>query len=168
VSARVEESAREERIDHVWIDVACGLPRPVVVSVNTRSLQSAREGFDPRVRVAVVREACTGCPSSGAREMDAFDYAGFESSRNAFYEKLERKDAEYLLLGLCEAAECIEAWGAPYRRGGREGIHQIHSRQPSHAFPDGIAGQDGGLRFFLREGDICECRTVLIKFDGQK
>lgn len=167
-SAQVEESEREEKIDHVWINVACGLPHPVVISVNTRSLRSARDGYDPRVRVAVVRENQTHLPAQGTGKLARFDYEEFGKTRNIFFEKLSRKEAEDLLLGLCSEAVCLEAWGEPYCRHHREGLHQIHSRQPSHAFPQGAEGRDGGLRFYFQAADAWESRTVLIQFDGQK
>jgi hypothetical protein len=167
LSARVEVSDREEKIDHVWITMACGLPAPVTVSVNTLSIRSRDAGFDPRVRVGILRGTCARLPQAGFEILERFDYGEIEARNNIFYETLGRGDMESLLLGLCSEAGMIEAWGLPYRRKRNEGIHQVHSRRASCAVPEDIRGRDGGLKFFARRDGEFGWTMVLSKFCGQ-
>ncbi|MCX7868456.1 MAG: hypothetical protein N2322_00755 [Terrimicrobiaceae bacterium] len=167
LDARVEEDAREERVDHVWITMRCGAFERVVVAVNTLSLRSREAGCDARLRVGRLAGSCQSLPAPGWSPAEAFDYTEFEASHNVFYETLERPAVERLLLDLTSRACCLECRGAPFRRKGRMGIHQVHSRRASTAVPVDVRGCDGSLKFFHPEGGGWAWTLLLIKFHGQ-
>ena len=167
LEARVEEDPREERVDHVWISMSCGALGRIVAAVNTLSLRSREAGCDPRLRIGRLAGSAAALPATGCWRAEPFDYLEYESQHNVFYETLERRAIERLLLGLSQRALCLECCGAPYRRKGRLGIHQIHSRRASTAVPSEVLGQDGYLKFFHPEGGAWAWTLVLIKFHGQ-
>ena len=167
LEARPELSRREENIDHVWISMDCGIGPRITVSVNTRSLHNARAGADSRVRIGRVRGTAKHLPPRGAKILPSFDYGAFEAANNIFYEHMERRVAEAFLLEICRRSIRMEAWGAPYRRGEVEGLHQVHSRRASCAVPRDLQGLDGGLKFFREAEGEYEWTVVLTKFCGQ-
>jgi hypothetical protein len=167
LEARIEESHRDDRVDHVWITMDCGFQPRVLVSVNTRSLRNAEEGFDARVRVGMVRGENEHLPPRGMMALTAFDYADVEAQNNVFYETKTREEMELLLFHHCEEAVVLQAWGAPYRRRKHPGLHQIHSRRASCAVATDLQGLDGGLRFFYRDATGIRSVTLLMKFCGQ-
>ncbi len=87
-----------------------------------------------------------------------------ESATNVFYETLDRREVELLLIEKASAAAHVEAWGQ-YHAGPRAGLHQIHSRRASCAVPEDLLGQDGAVKFcFERDG---AAEMLLLKFCGQ-
>ena len=164
--ARVEQHRDPAAIDHVWITMDVGSPRPVFVSVNTLSKRNRDAGFDPRVQVGIlgegrwkdlpgrVAEACPGC-----------NYAEVEGRANVYFEHYERRRLEDLLLAATLRAELLEVWGTPYFRRFRAGIHQIHSRRPSCAVAEDLPNRDGALRFYFVSDQTCT--LFLFKFCGQ-
>jgi len=166
-SARVEENSHEEKIDHVWISIHCGLPAPVTVAVNTLSIRNRALGFDSRLRIGKVAGFAKHLPRAGYGILERFDYADIESINNVFYETYERAGVEDLLLELTLESMVIEAWGEPYRRQGKPGIHQVHSRRASCAVNEDLHGRDGGLKFYSREDGGFRWTLVLLKFCGQ-
>ncbi len=167
LAAAIEQASREERVDHVWIAMDCGIPERILVSVNTRSLRNAAAGFDPRVRVGITRGRTECLPPRGISPLARFDYTESESGANFFYEHKTRHEAEALLIGLCEESELLEAWGAPYSRKRRPGLHQIHSRRASCVVSEDIQGRDGGLKFYRRDDGSFLWTMIFIKFCGQ-
>ncbi|GAB4173463.1 MAG: hypothetical protein Fur0032_13060 [Terrimicrobiaceae bacterium] len=166
-AATVELSNEEERVDHVWIFLDCGIGEPVTVSVNTTSRKSALAGFDPRLRFGKVTGHSQHMPPRGLKPLARFDYSEIEQTQNVFYEHLERVECEERIIGLAQAADRVEAWGAPYRRRGEMGLHQIHSRRRSCAVPEDVTGFDGGLKFYRRGEQEIAWTMILIKFCGQ-
>lgn len=167
LSARVEEHRNEDKIDHVWISVQCGLPSPVTVSVNTLSIRNRSGGFDPRIRLGRVSGLTPHLPRAGCDIMPGFDYAQVEQDMNIFYETLDRPDVEKTLIELTTSAALLEAWGAPYRRHGTAGLHQVHSRRASCAVQEDLLHRDGGLKFYTPDHGAFRWTMVLIKFCGQ-
>lgn len=167
IAATVELADQEFRIDHVWIFLDCGIGEPVTVSVNTTSRKSAQAGWDPRLRWGKTTGSSQHMPPRGLRPLARFDYAEVELAQNVFYEHVDRTDCEERILGLARSCDRVEAWGAPYRRGGQMGLHQIHSRRASCAVADDVTGVDGGLRFYLRGEHEVGWTMVLFKFCGQ-
>lgn len=163
--ARVEDARHEERIDHVWITMQVGLPAPLTISVNTYSLRSQEAGFDPRVRVGLVRGHWNTLPTPIIEPCDGFDYAKIEEQANVYYEPYERIALEALLLDLTQRSLRIEAWGTSYRQHRRLGLHQIHSRRASSAIHEEMRNADGALRFHFHED--CATTLLLLKFCGQ-
>jgi len=164
VSIRVEEHPDDEHVDHVWITLDIGMSEPVVLSVNTISRRNLLAGFDPRIRVGLIRGHWEFLPPRGATVCGSLDYSEIETSTNVFYEHRTRQEMEALLLSRGRGALLAEAWGAPYRNH-RCGVHQIHSRRASCAVPDDLAGRDGALKFYFDQEHATE--LFLFKFCGQ-
>ena len=164
-SVTIEQEEDERKIDHVWITVRAGDFGRVEISLSTASRQSRALGFDPRVRVGVVRSAWTELPPAGVRVINMpLDYGALEAQHPIEYTPLERPGVERLLIDKAERAIFVEAWGEFYIRA-HIGVHQIHSRRASNAVPREVIGQDGGVRFYFQEGKKAE--MLLFKFDGQ-
>lgn len=158
----VEFSAREEKVDHVWIDICA--PERLRLAVNTLSRRNRDAGFDPRIRVGVVREPWIELPPCGVYSCAGFDYAGIEARHNVFYEVHGKSAMERLLCERARAAVFVEAWGELYARD-HPGVHEIHSRRGSCAVPDDILGRDGALKFYFKKNHDAE--LLLFKFCGQ-
>ena len=163
--AVVEQGEDERKIDHVWITVRAGDFGRVEISLSTASRQSRALGFDPRVRVGVIRSSWSELPEPGVRPITGpLDYATLEAEHAVDYTPLERTAVERLLIDKARRAIFIEAWGEFYVRA-HIGVHQIHSRRASHAVPRDIIGRDGAIRFYFREANASE--MLLFKYDGQ-
>ena len=161
----VEQEEDERKIDHVWITVRAGEFGRVQISLSTASRQSRALGFDPRVRVGVLRSTWRELPIAGVRPITMpFDYATLEREHAIEYAPQERPALERLLTEKARRAIFVEGWGEFYIRA-HIGIHQIHSRRGSHAVPRDIVGQDGAICLYFREGHARE--MLLFKFDGQ-
>jgi hypothetical protein len=159
--ARVEDSGHP---DHLWISIYAGFGTRVVVSVNTLSRRNAEAGFDPRVRLGILRGKYGELPERGFSECRRFSYAEFPGEAQVDYRPLERVVLEQILLDRVAATAMLEVWGAPYHRD-HPGIHQVHSRRASCAVADAGEGLDGALRFYFPEERRTE--TLLLKFCGQ-
>jgi hypothetical protein len=162
LGAEVEKHQRPDYVDHVWIRVHAG--EEVLVSVNTSSRKNQLAGFDPRIRVGLIRGTWTTLPPSGAEICPANDYAEIEARSNVFFEHYDRKPLEGLLLDRCARACRLEVWGAPYHQR-VPGVHQVHSRRASCAVPEDLRGRDGALRFYFESEQATE--LLLFKFCGQ-
>lgn len=162
---RVEEHPNPDYVDHVWITMNAGAAGRPLVSVNTLSKRNRDLGFDPRVRVGLIRGEWEELPMRGLVGAERLDYAELEEAHSVFYEHFERPALEELLAKTAQSAALLEVWGAPYRNQHRLGIHQIHSRRASCAVKTDIQGQDGALRFYFQK----DKRTTmfLFKFCGQ-
>ena len=164
-SAVVEQEEDERKVDHVWITVRAGEFGRVDISLSTASRQSRALGFDPRVRVAVIRSTWSELPPAGVKPITGpLDYAALEAEQSIDYTPLERTAIERLLIDKSRRAIFVEGWGEFYVRA-HIGIHQIHSRRASHAIPRDVIGKDGAIRFYFREANASE--MLLFKFDGQ-
>ena len=164
-SVAVEEEQDERKIDHVWIQVRAGDFGRVEISLSTTSRQSRALGFDPRVRIGIIRSTWTELPHPGVRLITGpLDYAMLEAEQSIDYTQLERRAVERLLVDKARRAISVEAWGEFYVRA-HIGVHQIHSRRASHAIPRDVIGKDGAIRFYFREANASE--MLLFKFDGQ-
>jgi hypothetical protein len=159
-----ESGIDPERIDHFWITVHAGEFGPIRISISTRSLRHFVDGFDPRMRVAVLPGHWQELPPSGLRPVRGLNYAQLESETQITYREMERQALENLLANKCRRAIFLEAWGAFYLRAGL-GIHQVHSRRASCSIRADHRGQDGALRFYYREDSASE--MLLFKFCGQ-
>ncbi len=160
LGAEVEKYDNPDEVDHVWIRMDIG--GEIRVAVNTLSIRNRLAGFDPRVRVGIVRGTGTALPAPGAEVCLRMDYADIEAATNVFFEHYERGKLEALLLDCCAKARMLEVWGAPYSSL-RQGIHQVHSRRASCAVPEDISGSDGALKFYFESGTL----LLLFKFCGQ-
>jgi hypothetical protein len=152
------------RIDHFWITIRAGNFGLLRISISTWSLKHAVDGFDPRMRVAVVPSRWRELPPAGIRPAPGFDYAEIEKAQAVVYREMERSELEDLLAAKSERAIFVEAWGALYLRD-RLGIHQVHSRRASCSVRTDRIGSDGALRFYFREDSGAE--TLLFKYCGQ-
>lgn len=162
--ARVEQPDHKLSPDHVWITLDTGLSVRVMVSVNTFSIRNGQAGFDPRVRVGVLRDTWEDLPERGINECHRFSYGEIAGIEAVDFRPLERVFLEQMLLDRVHQAVLLEAWGTPYHRD-MPGIHQIHSRAASCAIAESHEGRDGALRFYFREEKRRE--MLLFKFCGQ-
>lgn len=160
----VENSAREENIDHVYVTIDAGLDRPVTLSLNTLSFRNRVAGHDPRIRLATLRWRWTHLPLRGLYPLEFFDYETVELLENTDFRLLEREAMEKYFAERCAACRLVEAWGVPYHRT-HPGLHQIHSRRASCGVPQDLRGRDGALRFYFDEDQRVE--LALMKFCGQ-
>ena len=159
----LEVATTPDRVDHVWITLDVPPCGSVLLSVNTLSRLNRREGFDPTVRVAIVKTSYAGMPEPFIEEAMGLDYATVEAQFHPRWESHERDPLAELLMARARAALRIEAWGEIYRAQ-HLGLHQIHSRRASRAVKTDVIGHDGALRFYLREG---HAELLLFKFCGQ-
>ena len=164
LKGRVEATGHDHHPDHLWISLDPGFGIRVVVSVNTWSHRNGEAGFDPRVRLGILRGCWEEFPERGFSEWHRFSYDDLLGQETVDYRPLERVVLEQLLLDRMASAVMIEVWGAPYHRD-HPGVHQIHSRSASCAVAESREGLDGALRFYFREERRTE--TLLFKFCGQ-
>ncbi len=165
LQARSEDHPNPEFIDHVWITMETGSPDRLTVAVNTLSRRNRDAGFDPRVRLGILRGTWQHLPGRGVVRWQGFDYEEIEAGANLFFEHYERSALEELLLSTSARAILLEVWGAPYHHRRHPGIHQIHSRRASCAVPENIRNLDGALQFSFAEEQ--ETALFLFKFCGQ-
>lgn len=160
----IEEDQDPWKIDHVWMTVRAGEFGRVQISLSTTSRQSRAAGFDPRVRLGIVRSHWSELPFAGVRPAGPLDYATIEKTEPIDYTAQERSAVEELLLAKARRAIFVEAWGEFYVRA-HIGIHQVHSRRASFAVPRDVVGQDGAIQFYYPEAKTRE--LLLFKFAGQ-
>ena len=160
----IENSQREENVDHVYVTIDAGLQAPVVLSLNTLSFRNRVAGHDPRIRLGTLRWRWTHLPPRGLYPLEFFDYDTVELIENVEYRVLERNAMEEYFALRCANCRRIEAWGVPYHRA-QPGLHQIHSRRASASVASDLRGGDGAVRFYFDEDQRVE--LSLLKFAGQ-
>jgi hypothetical protein len=160
-----ERSADAAKIDHFWITIDAGDFGPLRVSINTWSLKHAAAGFDPRMRIAIIRSVWSKLPPSGLWPVGGLDYAALEREHGVPYRTMDRPALEELLMAKCRSAMFVEVWGAFYLREGL-GIHQVHSRRASFSIKTDYVGRDGAIRFYFQENSAAE--MFLFKYAGQE
>ena len=151
-------------MDHVWLTLAIDHGVEMRASLNTVSRRNRDAGFEPRIRVGVLRSTYEQLPAPGVFEAAPLDYSDYEHRSNIFYEYHDQKQMEVLFIEKTRLAVMVEVWGDIYARN-HAGIHQIHSRRASCAVSDDILGRDGALKFYYTEQNVCE--LLLFKFCGQ-
>src|SRR5262245_3511920 len=75
----VENSSIPERVDHVIFELQVPPCGPISIAVNTLSRLNRLAGFDPRMRVAVVRSVWQEKPEPFIEEFPGLDYRHFEA-----------------------------------------------------------------------------------------
>jgi hypothetical protein len=160
----IENSQREENVDHVYASIDAGLQAPVTLSLNTLSFRNRVAGHDPRIRLGILRWRWTHLPPRGLYPLEFFDYDTVELIENVEYRVLERTAMEEYFALRCANCRRIEAWGVPYHRT-QPGLHQIHSRRASASVDSDLRGRDGAVRFYFDEDQRVE--LALLKFAGQ-
>lgn len=160
----IENSQREENVDHVYATIDAGLQSPVTLSLNTLSFRNRLGGHDPRIRLGILRWRWTHLPPRGLYPLEFFDYDTVELIENVEYRVLERSAMEEYFALRCANCRRIEAWGVPYHRT-QPGLHQIHSRRASASVDSDLRGRDGAVRFYFDEDQRVE--LALLKFAGQ-
>ena len=152
------------RADHVWITLEAPPFGRLRAVVNTDSRLNRAAGFDPRIRVGIVRSMWNEKPEPGLVEEQGQDYALIESVTNVLYEHYESEALAELMVARAKLAVRIEVWGELYARD-HLGIHQIHSRRASCAIPLDIKNRDGALKLYYAAENLAE--LFLFKFCGQ-
>ena len=151
-------------MDHVWLTLAVGRGVEMRAALNTISRRNRDAGFEPRIRMGMVRSNWEHLPEPGVFEAGPLDYSLLETQANIFYEYYEQKQMEVLFIEKTNRAVLVEVWGDIYARN-HYGIHQIHSRRASCGVADDMTGRDGALKFYYPEEKACE--LLLFKFCGQ-
>lgn len=159
----IENSSIPERVDHVMMELQVPPCGPVTIAVNTLSRLNRLAGFDPRLRVAMLRSIWTEKPEPFLDEFPGLDYAEIEAKQPLEYHYYEHEPLAEMLVAKGRAALRVEAWGQLYRRN-YLGMHQIHSRRASCAVHQDIVGKDGALRLYLPDGTT---EMYLFKYCGQ-
>lgn len=162
-AAQVEPETDPLRIDHVWITVEAPPFGRLRIVVNTLSRLNRDAGFDPRIRLGIIRSTWPEKPTPGLVECPGHSYEKLEAESNVFYETFTHDQLTELLLVKARTAIRVEVWGDLYARD-HLGIHQIHSRRASNAVPQDVWNRDGALGFFYPDGTA---ELLLFKFDGQ-
>lgn len=165
LQVRVEEHPNPDYVDHVWITMNAGAAGRPLISINTLSKRNRDAGYDPRVRLGIIRGEWEELPQRGLEASEPLEYANLEDAHSVFYEHYERRELEELLAATARRAALLVAWGAPYLNRDRLGIHQIHSRRASCAVTADIQGHDGALRFYFPKDKTTA--MYLFKFCGQ-
>ncbi len=159
----LEVADTPDRVDHVWMTLDVPPCGAVLLSVNTVSRLNRKAGFDPSVRVAVVKTSYAGMPEPFIEEAMGLDYTTIEAQFHPRWKSYEHDPLAELLMERASAALRIEAWGETYRDP-HLGLHQIHSRRASRAVKTDLIGHDGALRFYLPDG---RAEMFLFKYCGQ-
>ena len=159
----LEVASSPERVDHVWVTLDVPPCGTVLLSVNTLSRANLNAGFDPSVRVAIVKTSYAGTPEPFIEEAMGLDYATVEAQFHPRWTSYDHDALAHLLMQIARAALRIEAWGETYRAQ-HLGLHQIHSRRASCAVSTDVVGHDGAIRFYLPDGDA---ELFLFKYCGQ-
>lgn len=160
---QIESGIDPPKIDHVWITIHAGQIGRLRVAINTRSLKHLADGFDPRMRIAVIAETWEKLPPTGVFPATTLDYAELERAHPVVYREMERPTLEKMLRARTDRATCIEVWGALYLRD-RLGIHQVHSRRASCSVRSDHIGRDGAIRFYFPDKTA---EMMLFKYCGQ-
>lgn len=153
-----------EKLDHVWITLEAPPYGRLRAVINTVSRLNRAGGFDPRVRVGIVKSTWTEKPAPGLLEEPGQDYGLIEASMNVFYEHYEHEPLADLIIERAKRAVRAEVWGDLYAQD-HLGIHQIHSRRASCAVPIDVKNRDGALQLYYPEEN--ESELFLFKFCGQ-
>jgi hypothetical protein len=160
-----EASVDDALVDHIWLTFEVVPFGRIRAAINTLSRLNRAAGFDPRVRIGIVRSEWSEPPIEGIIDADEFDYEAVEKTNNVFYEAYERPRLEELLITRGKAAVFVEIWGELYARR-QLGMHQIHSRRASRAVPHTVHQRDGALKLYYDERPR-SAELLLFKFVGQ-
>jgi len=160
----VEYASTPDRIDHIWLTFTLDYSVEMRAALNTISRRNRELGFDPRIRLGVIKQVYEELPAHGIFECDGFDYATLEEHANIFYEYHNQKEMNVILLEKIARAILVEVWGDIYAHR-HNGIHQIHSRRASCAVAEDIIGRDGALKLYYMDENASE--LLLFKFCGQ-
>lgn len=160
----VEESEDPLKVDHVYLNLEVPPFGRLRVCVNTLSRLSRDAGFDPCIRVGIIRSTYTEKPQPGLEECAGLDYAKQDEKHGIVYEKYEPAALSEMLITKMKAAIRAEVWGELYARD-HLGIHQIHCRRASHAVSEDLKQRDGAFKLYYPQDNLAE--AFLFKFDGQ-
>ncbi len=164
LNAEIEPAPNPEDSDHVWLHMALGDGLRFVVTLNTLSKRNRDAGYDPRVRIARVRQSRGQEPESGIFPGPLLDYRQVEAGNNVFYETPAHDALRETLVQAAERCSSVEAWGFLFGKGPRRGLHQVHCRHASCAVAEHLEGCDGAVRFHFPGEHPVLC---LFKFCGQ-
>lgn len=162
VGFAIEHDKDPARVDHLWISVRAGRFGLLRITLNTSSLRNQLLGFDPRVSIGIVESRWNHLPTAGVDLSEPRDYSAIAGSALPF-RAYEHVALENFVAEKVDRALFVAAWGELYVRG-HSGIHQVHSRRASLAFPNGQAGRDGSVQFYFENS---RAEMLLFKFYGQ-
>src|SRR5581483_599174 len=157
----VEESEDPLKIDHVYLNVEVPPFGRLRVAINTLSRFSRDAGFDPRIRVGIIKSTYTEKPMPSLEECNGLDYAKQDEKHGVKYQVYEQAELQEMLVTKMKAAIRAEIWGELYARD-HLGIHQVHCRRASKAVPVDVPNRDGALKLFYPQDNAAE--AFLFKF----
>lgn len=160
----VEEAEDPSKIDHVYLNLEVPPYGRLRVCINTLSRLNRDAGFDPRIRVGIIRSTYTEKPQPSLEECAGLDYAKQEEKHHITYELYEHAALTELLVPKIKAAIRAEVWGELYATD-HLGLHQIHSRRASNAVAADVKNRDGAMKLYYPQDNAAE--AFLFKFDGQ-
>lgn len=160
----VEESEDPLKVDHVYLNVEAPPFGRLRVAINTLSRLNRDGGFDPRVRVGIIKSTYTEKPAPGLEECAGLDYAKQEEKHNVYFETYEQAALSEMLVAKMKVAIRAEIWGELYATD-HIGIHQVHCRRASCAVTTDLKGRDGALKLYYPQDNLAE--AFLFKFCGQ-
>jgi hypothetical protein len=160
----VEQSDDPLKIDHVYLNVEVPPFGRLRACINTLSRLNRDAGFDPRIRVGIIRSTYTEKPQPGLEECAGLDYEKQEKTHNVTYELYDHAALSEMLVSKMKVAIRVEIWGELYARD-HLGLHQIHCRRASSAVPLDLKSRDGAFKLYYPQDNLAE--AFLFKFDGQ-
>ena len=160
----IEEAEDPLKIDHVYLNVEVPPFGRLRVAINTLSRLNREGGFDPRMRVGIIKSTYTEKPMPSLEECNGLDYAKQDEKHGVKYEIYEQAALTEMLVAKMKAAIRAEIWGELYARD-HLGIHQVHCRRASKAVPVDVPNRDGALKLYYPQDNAAE--AFLFKFDGQ-
>lgn len=161
---QIEPHPNALMVDHVWYDVEvppCGRIR---LTINTLSRLNQRAGFDPRMRLCILKSQYETRPEPLLEVAPPHDFREFDAGGETEYVVYDHDPLEDLLVAKGKRALRVEAWGELYIRN-HLGVHQLHSRRASSAMPTDIIGRDGAIKLYYPDKTA---EMLLFKFSGQE
>jgi hypothetical protein len=151
--------------DVIWLTIEAPPFGRLRVSINTASRLNQEGGFEPNIRVGIVKSTWTEKPPPGLAEDPGQDYGKIEAAFKVSYTSIDRDTLLNLLTERTKKAVRAEIWGELYASE-TLGIRQIHCRRASNGSSTDVRNRDGALKLYYTDENAAE--LFLFKFEGQK
>ncbi len=158
-----EETEDPLAADHLYLNVEAPPFGRLRVCLNTRSRLNLDAGFDPRIRVGVIKSTFTEKPAPALEECPGLDYAKQDEKFHVQYEHFDHAAFTEFFVPKFKSAVRVEIWGELYASD-HLGLHQIHSRRASSAVAQDVKNRDGAIKLYYPDNTT---EAFLFKFDGQ-
>lgn len=148
----------------IWLTIEAPPFGRLRASVNTTSRLNREAGFDPRIRVGIVKSTWAEKPAPGLSEDPGQNYGKIDAAFKVTYEEMEQDALASLLVERAKRAVRAEVWGDLYAQE-HLGVRQLHCRRASSAVSTDLRNHDGALKLYYTEENGAE--LFLFKFAGQ-